>query len=378
MAVHIHEIQSPIHGRKSSLSGPRPIDPPPVVQLYFESGRQEVDCKRLLCKVDLFRMPEDQLAGELTYYKDKGRDRENLPVFGLVRTPVLDRPLPIEGRIGNHLLLRTSSETHLLLGPQPAEGHYAGPDLGVIFVFPSLGVQQTGKFVLRYSVFLMHGVTQPPQELASCVGVPFRVYHSGQFPGLQPSTPLTNALAAMDIPGISILVYATSEFALNCGHPPVLCGWRAENAAATNNMDPALLTRIDAVAENLVGMKLRVAGQVLAYDAYTGLAVLRDRDAAVVVDVALCVSAWASEWVGERLCTVTAVGYLERAPASEGGMRVPTLPKHVPVPRIEAGLVLRALLVVGRPELDMGLWHSALLGDNNNNGTKDAGGHDGS
>ncbi|KAJ7703067.1 hypothetical protein B0H17DRAFT_1326915 [Mycena rosella] len=103
-------------------------------------------------------------------------------------------------------------------------------------------------------------------------------------------------------------------------------------------MDPAMHTRLDAVTEDLLGMKLRVAGQVLAYDAYTGLALLRDRDAAVVVDVALCVSAWASEWVGEHLCTVTAVGYLERAPA---GIGIPGLPKHFPgrAPRVAGGLV---------------------------------------
>lgn len=56
--------------------------------------------------------------------------------------------------------------------------------------------------------------------------------------------------------------------------------------------------------------------RVLAYDAYTGLALLRERDAAVLVDVADCVSEWSKTWLRERLCTVTALGRLERAPVS--------------------------------------------------------------
>ncbi|KAJ7497424.1 hypothetical protein FB451DRAFT_1211422 [Mycena latifolia] len=122
-------------------------------------------------------------------------------------------------------------------------------------------------------------------------------------------------------------------------------------------MDPALLTRLDALGEDLLGRKVRVAGQVLAYDAYTGLVLLRDRDAAVVVDVALCVSAWAADWVGEHLCTVTVLGYLERAPA---GMRVPEGPRHVPAPRVDSKIIVRALQMVARAELDMALWNEAV------------------
>ncbi|KAJ7217922.1 hypothetical protein GGX14DRAFT_318098, partial [Mycena pura] len=129
-------------------------------------------------------------------------------------------------------------------------------------------------------------------------------------------------------------------------------------------MDPAIPTRIDAIADGFVGMKLRVAGQVLAYDAYTGLVILRARGAAVALDVADCVSAWPArdrEWLGEHLCTVTAVAYLERAPPE---LRVPALPRYVPAPRIVDGLVLRALLVAARTDLDLGLWQAGIEANN--------------
>ncbi|KAJ7091259.1 hypothetical protein C8R44DRAFT_417154 [Mycena epipterygia] len=123
-------------------------------------------------------------------------------------------------------------------------------------------------------------------------------------------------------------------------------------------MDPAIPTLLEDIGPDLLGKKLRVAGQALAYDAHTGLALLRSRNVAVMLDATQCVSAWAGrDWVGEHLCTVTAVGYLERAPT---GLRVPALPLHFPATRIEEGLVLRALLVVARPELDMGLWRAGV------------------
>ncbi|KAJ7178402.1 hypothetical protein C8R43DRAFT_1117793 [Mycena crocata] len=127
-------------------------------------------------------------------------------------------------------------------------------------------------------------------------------------------------------------------------------------------MDPTLRTRLDAVEDGLLGRKLRVAGQVLAYDAYTGLVLLRERDVAVLVDVSNCISAWSREWVGEHLCTVTAVGYLERAPPA---VAIPALPKHFPPPRIDEGVVVRALLVAARAELELEMWNEAVLILNN-------------
>ncbi|KAJ7446191.1 hypothetical protein B0H11DRAFT_2085478 [Mycena galericulata] len=126
------------------------------------------------------------------------------------------------------------------------------------------------------------------------------------------------------------------------------------------DMDAGIHTRIEAVGEELLGKKLRVAGQVLAYDAYTGLAVLRAGDAAVVVDVTDCVSEWSKTWLQERFCTVTALGYLERAAT---GTRLPGMPKHVNRPRMDEGLVLRALLVKARADLEFEDWNAWMDGE---------------
>ncbi|KAJ7780533.1 hypothetical protein DFH07DRAFT_765072 [Mycena maculata] len=132
-----------------------------------------------------------------------------------------------------------------------------------------------------------------------------------------------------------------------------------------SDMEVAIPTRIDGVDAGLLGAKLRVAGQVLAYDARTGLALLRSGSggAGLLVDVAHCVSSWSKTWLGERLCSVIAVGYLERAP---DGTVVPAGPKHVVAPRVDGQVVLRALLVSARPDLLGGLWGLGVEMDNNN------------
>ncbi|KAJ7188106.1 hypothetical protein C8R46DRAFT_1241846, partial [Mycena filopes] len=130
-----------------------------------------------------------------------------------------------------------------------------------------------------------------------------------------------------------------------------LCGCRAVNEGTQDEMEPAIPTRLEAVGSDLLGVKLRLTAQVLSYDPSTGLALLWSRDVAVLVDVSNCVSAWAG-WVNERLCTVTAAGYLERAPAD---LRAPGLPKHfpLPAPNMDSSVVLRAVSVVDAKGMDM-------------------------
>ncbi|KAJ6625507.1 hypothetical protein B0H10DRAFT_613158 [Mycena sp. CBHHK59/15] len=125
-------------------------------------------------------------------------------------------------------------------------------------------------------------------------------------------------------------------------------------------MDPAIRTRLEDVKEDLLGMKLRVAGQILSYDAYTGMALLRDRDVVVIMDVSLCVGRSSTVWVREHLCAVTAIGYLERLSTA---LTVPVLPRHFPCASMDGSLVLRAILVAARPDLELGLWNASV--DNN-------------
>ncbi|KAJ7924943.1 hypothetical protein B0H13DRAFT_1976826, partial [Mycena leptocephala] len=128
-------------------------------------------------------------------------------------------------------------------------------------------------------------------------------------------------------------------------------------------MDSGTPTRLDAVAADKLGKKLRLTGQVLAYDAQTGMVVLRVRDVAVLVDASNCVSAWTG-WLRERLGTVSAVGYLERAPAN---LRVPVLPEHFAFRdlKLDKGLVLQAILVVAASDLEMETFDLGTREENN-------------
>ncbi|KAJ6500022.1 hypothetical protein C8R47DRAFT_1110116 [Mycena vitilis] len=120
-------------------------------------------------------------------------------------------------------------------------------------------------------------------------------------------------------------------------------------------MEHGTPTRLDAVGADKLGTKLRLTGQVLAYDASSGVVLLRARDVGVLMDARNCVNAWTG-WLKERLCMVAAVGYLERAPPD---LRVPALPDHFPVaaPRVDKGLILRAILVVAERDLSSERWN---------------------
>ncbi|KAJ6499171.1 hypothetical protein C8R45DRAFT_981409 [Mycena sanguinolenta] len=131
-------------------------------------------------------------------------------------------------------------------------------------------------------------------------------------------------------------------------------------------MENGVPTRLDAVAADKLGTKLRLAGQLLAFDAQTEVILLWERDVAVLVDASNCVSPW-TQWVKERLCTIQVVGYLEHAPAD---LRVPLLPDHFPLvaPRVDERLILRAVLAVATRELDLDVWKE---GTENNGSRRD-------
>ncbi|KAF7969490.1 hypothetical protein HWV62_27235 [Athelia sp. TMB] len=120
--------------------------------------------------------------------------------------------------------------------------------------------------------------------------------------------------------------------------------------------------------------QLTRARSMLAYDAHTGLLLLYDAGHALLVDAALCAG-----WAHERMGAAQVLGYLERAAVSapfpsplspapwprsdrvQPELQIPDLPAHAPAPVVDAGLVLRALLV--RPAVGAGevkLWNEVL------------------
>ncbi|KAF7983304.1 hypothetical protein HWV62_22978 [Athelia sp. TMB] len=111
-------------------------------------------------------------------------------------------------------------------------------------------------------------------------------------------------------------------------------------------------TRLAAVTPALVDQKLRIMGHMLAYDAHTALLLLYDAGHALLVDAALCAG-----WRFERMGAAQVLGYLERA-APE--LQIPDLPAHAPAPAVDAGLVLRALLVRPAAGAEVMLWNEVL------------------
>ncbi|KAJ7658610.1 hypothetical protein DFH06DRAFT_1327188 [Mycena polygramma] len=120
-------------------------------------------------------------------------------------------------------------------------------------------------------------------------------------------------------------------------------------------MESAKLTRLDSIVVNMVGNKLRVAGQVLAISPYTGIIILRAGAAALLVDASSCFPP-AVEWSREWLCTVSIVGYLELTPP---GLDLPRMPRRA-CPNLDSELILGAILVEAQPGLNLETWNKGL------------------
>ncbi|KAG7446229.1 uncharacterized protein BT62DRAFT_104840 [Guyanagaster necrorhizus] len=121
--------------------------------------------------------------------------------------------------------------------------------------------------------------------------------------------------------------------------------------------DTAAPTRLAVVEERLVGQKVRLAGKLLSYDPVTGLGILLDHDAAVLVDVSLCVDHWSGAWVRERLGGIMVIGHLEK---SDEELPIPTIPSFAPTPALDPHLFLRAILVIKAGDLDLEIWNLSI------------------
>ncbi|KIM40219.1 hypothetical protein M413DRAFT_446386 [Hebeloma cylindrosporum] len=121
--------------------------------------------------------------------------------------------------------------------------------------------------------------------------------------------------------------------------------------------DPAKLRRICSIGKSDEGKKLRVAGRVLSYDVQTGIVVLIDEGHGLYVDIVLSLDGQSRRWATERLSTIIALGDLER---SEMRLGAPVIDGKGPALKINEELVLRAILVVPSPDLDLALWNNVL------------------
>lgn len=217
--AELHEYQRPAIGRKFAKRDRRPLDPPPVVRLrmfeLLDAGHQserevelsadEIDVSGLIAHIDLFPVPppaEGQFA----------------PVF-----PPPPATMDL-GFLGSSLSPRPSSpssrhsERHLGIPTAPPTPSSSMPSTGsifgssfvhavhmdwrgepvIFFVFSDLSVRLEGYFSLRYRFFDLFSRTVGSSDVpiaAELYSGAFVVHSTKEFPGLQPSTPLTKHLS---------------------------------------------------------------------------------------------------------------------------------------------------------------------------------------
>ncbi|KAJ7072210.1 hypothetical protein C8F01DRAFT_234155 [Mycena amicta] len=210
------ELQSPVAARKSTAGGgaARPLDPLPIVRLLCSNGTQYIrpqitpnfSLRHLFCTADLFRLPPlrhaDPRPGLTYFFHEGGFDNQGNKILVLLRTEhPQNLDADIQHRIGDHLLLGNAVESELLYGERSAQAYEHPQSQEVIFLFPNLGVLQTGRYLMRYRVYdrRIAGAL-----LGTCFGSPFTVFTGDGFPGLEPATPLTRSLAPLNVPGVRI------------------------------------------------------------------------------------------------------------------------------------------------------------------------------
>ncbi|KAF5322921.1 hypothetical protein D9619_001928 [Psilocybe cf. subviscida] len=143
--------------------------------------------------------------------------------------------------------------------------------------------------------------------------------------------------------------------------------------------DSATRVALRSIDTHLIGRKVRVAGKVLSYDIASGLLVLLDSSAhALVVDARMAIDDEASAWARERLSKIVVIGLIERSDETikwpfiilvrvhlrlqeRYSTEIPTLPPNAPAQlALNRALVLRAILIIPAPDLDLALWKEVV------------------
>lgn len=111
--------------------------------------------------------------------------------------------------------------------------------------------------------------------------------------------------------------------------------------------DYASTVCINQLTDAHISQKLRVAGQLRLYDPETSVICLSDDDVILLVDISMCIAGLHScRWLHEENTIVMVVGYLEKL----------ELPEDSDIPP----MVLRALFVRERRDLDLDVWNKAI------------------
>lgn len=253
LCVELVELQKAEIGSTYDRVDRRPLDPPPVVLLRLfeagdlENGRDDYERELLykdvlniglICTIDLFPVPEtfnqpgspaSQSSTEPSYQPSHDHDYPPtyylphpydstgasssiqaipppVPNPSLMLSPLHPSEIPADAvhQIRNHIITESSKLTSALVGEKFAEASFVSYQgkKALVFVFGDLAVRREGVFLLRYRVFdIFSSVPGNPHApvLAGLYGSPFKVFSTGEFPGLKPSTDLTKDLVRFGV-----------------------------------------------------------------------------------------------------------------------------------------------------------------------------------
>ncbi|PCH43944.1 hypothetical protein WOLCODRAFT_122884 [Wolfiporia cocos MD-104 SS10] len=116
----------------------------------------------------------------------------------------------------------------------------------------------------------------------------------------------------------------------------------------------AVPVSLGSISPGLISRKLRVAGRLLSRSSDEALFLLSDGNNALFVDISLCLNPDKSmPYLRENNATLVVLGYLEE---TQIAMPLPTLPLHTRTTHVDPYLVLRAILMIESPDLDLQLW----------------------
>ncbi|KAH8553640.1 velvet factor-domain-containing protein [Umbelopsis sp. PMI_123] len=225
-------IQHPLRARCCGFGEKdrRPIDPPPVLQLFVEGEDGELitvsslDISFFLVQCDL--------------YSDDGTEERNIVLHpstipntqfttptstsSSATSPPNPGGFPAPSESGKHggslstvISLRNPTPTRNLMGSLIANAvQLENPQktTGIYFVFPDLSVRSEGKYTLKFIFFDLavgEPLTMSTKVQAEVYTQPFTVYSAKKFPGMTESTELSKCFAKQ---GIKIPIRKEARF----------------------------------------------------------------------------------------------------------------------------------------------------------------------
>lgn len=168
--------QQPLHARMCGFGEKdrRPIDPPPIVQLFVD--KQDADGNDL-GSIDVQTLQNPFFVLHVTLWSAEMDEERNI----ISNPPKCTRVL-----MGSLV-----SSPSLLKNPEGKQGLY--------FAFPDLSIRTEGRYTLKFSLIKLTSndfVTDAKANvIAQVFSDPFTVYSAKKFPGMTESTELSKAFA---------------------------------------------------------------------------------------------------------------------------------------------------------------------------------------